>query len=124
MSSCAEELQRVSEEEKHRQPNLQTLNLLRICMENFKGICGNYRERIEKALVLFLDHDDNSELVQIVCNIFPMMSQTGGGGSRGDNHSKDWLTMVRKLMKEAYDCLYVLYSDCSSLEVSFNLIVN
>jgi len=113
VTRCVEEFQDMD----GRQPGHEVVNLLKMCLERYRGPCGSFRDKLEKALIPYMDHE-NGDLVRLICDILPLLSSTGGGGSQGDKHSKDWSTMVMRLMKSAYDCLYQLYADsCPTLEV-------
>jgi len=116
MTFCIEELTSYEE----RQPTVEAVKLLQTCLTTFRGPCGPFRDRLEKSLIPLLDHE-NSELFELICDLFPLMSGTGGSGgnSEKDKHSADWSNMVNRLLKEAYDTLYQLYCDaCPTLEVS------
>jgi hypothetical protein len=119
LSFCLEELQAVVIED--HQPTGELLGLLRTCLQRYRGPCGPFRDRLEKALVPFLDHD-NADLVGLVVELLPLMSATGGSGGNNnekDRHGQDWSLMTDKLLTASYDVVYQLYSEsCPNLDVS------
>jgi len=105
-------------QDSNSQKSVEELTLLRVCLEEYHGPCGQFREKLEKVLVPLIDAD-NGNLVEFLGEVMPLLSYAGGGGGGGEKHTKDWNEMLTKLLKTTYSTLYVLYgSSCPLLEVS------
>lgn len=97
--------------------SIEELTLLKTCLEEYHGPCGQYRDNLERNLVSLMD-SDNIDVIDAISQVMPLLSYAGGGGSGGEKHTKDWTTMLTKVLKAAYSTLYQLYGDnCPTLEV-------
>lgn len=93
------------------EPTSAELSLVKVCLEKYHGPCGNQRMNLEKKLVAILEECRDENLLNLVAQIFPLLSSAGGGGSNGIGHSTDWKGMVIKILAKMEDCLLTLFSD-------------
>lgn len=106
--------------------SVENVSLLKMCLQEFHGPCGHFRDKLEKVLSSLFD-SENDELIQAVAEALPLLSYSGGGGNAGEKHIQDWNRMLTKFLKTSHSTFLQLYNNGSStisLEVRAYIIMN